>query len=657
MPPGLTDLLTQAVALHQNGQTAEAEALYRRILQIEPDHFDALHLLGLLKHQQNRQAEALELISSALRANPNVAEAFSNYGVVLSRLERHREAVASYDEAIALKPDYADALNNRGNALQDLKRYEEALESYRRAIAFRPDYAEAISNRGNALKALGRHEEALASYERALALKPKHAEALNSRGVVLKELKRQKEALDSYDRALALRPTYVEALNNRGNVLRELKRHEEALASFEKALALKPDYAEALNNRGNVLKALDRRDEALASYDRALAIKPDYPEALSNRGSILNELNRFDEALASHERALALQPDYIAAINNRGNVFTALNRHVDALADYARALELDPGYARGHLNQALMWLVLGDFRAGWNEYEWRWKVAGFPPRQEFSRPLWLGKEPLEGKSILLHAEQGLGDTVQFVRYAKLVAARGAQVLLEVQPELMPLLTGIDGAAKIFARGEKLPPFDLHCPLLSLPLALGTELETIPADTFYLQPPIDRLERWKRRFHSTDVLRIGFCSSGNPTHPNDHNRSIDLARFGPLFSIRGVEFICLQKELGAADAEFLSKHVEVIHLGNELADLADTAVVASMLDLVVSVDTVVAHIAGAMGRPVWLLLPFSPDWRWLLGRNDSPWYPTARLFRQPAPGEWSSVVERVRKELIVLRHKP
>jgi tetratricopeptide (TPR) repeat protein len=647
----VSDLLTRAVALHRGGKLAEAEGQYRELLRAQPDHFDAQHLLGILKHQQQRNAEALQLIGGALRGNPDAAEALSNYGVVLAALKRHQEALASYDRAIAVSPGYAEAFNNRGNALQDLERYEEALASYDKAIAIKPDYAEALNNRGNALRALDRHEDALASYDRGLAIKPRDVEALNGRGVALQALERHEEALASYEQALAINPRHAEANYNRGNALRDLNRLADALASYDRAIAINPDHAAAFNNRGHALQQLGRRQEALASYDRATAIKPDYARALVNRGNLLLELARPAEALSSCNRALAIEPDNTEALSMRGNALCDLHRHEEALASYIRAAAIKPDLAGSHYNESWLRLLRGEFPIGWEKYEWRWKVESFasPPR-DFSQPLWLGKESLRGKTILLHAEQGLGDTIQFVRYAELVADQGAEVLLEVQPELKCLLSGLSDIASVLGRGESLPSFDVHSPLLSLPLAFGTDLQTIPAKMPYLHAPTDRIEHWKARLPGADVLRVGFCCSGNPSHKNDRNRSIAPALLAPLLSIPNIEFFCMQKNLRPAEAEFLARHPQIHNLGPELGSFVETAAVIANLDVVVSVDTALAHLAGAMARPVWILLPFSPDWRWMLNRSDSPWYPTATLFRQARVGMWQDVLACVGGQL-------
>jgi tetratricopeptide (TPR) repeat protein len=455
-------------------------------------------------------------------------------------------------------------------------------------------------------------------------------------------------ALASYDRAIALRPDHAETHYNRGVALHESQRLPEALAAYERAIALKPDLAEAHNNAGNALSSLDRHDEALTSYGRALGLRPDFVEAINNRGVTLYDLRRFGEALADHERALALRPDNPKTLNNRANALHALKRHDEALTDYERAVALQPDYAEAHWNCALARLRLGDFHGGWPGYEWGWKAGHRGTERRFAQPRWTGTEPLNGKTLLLHAEQGLGDTIQFARYALLAADAGATVMIEAPPSLASLLSEIPNVRPVISRGSPLPAFDLHCPLLSLPLAFGTRLDTIPARVPYLNAPRARLTRWKARIPRAQGLRVGLAWSGRD-RPDPH-RSLALAQLAPLFDLPGVRFVSLQPETRPGDEPSLRGRHGLLHFGPSLSDFADTAAVIAQLDLVISVDTAVAHLAGALGKPVWILLPFLSDWRWLLDRDDSPWYPTARLFRQNKAGAWDAVVGRVREAL-------
>ena len=383
---------------------------------------------------------------------------------------------------------------------------------------------------------------------------------------------------------------------------------------------------------------------------RRWRIAPGHPLALYNRGNALSALGRERDALAAYDGALAAAPNYPNAWANRGMALAALNRHQDALASYGRALALQPDNADVHFNAALSLLTMGDYTRGLTEYEWRWKRAGMGARKDLRKPLWLGETPLAGKTILLHAEQGLGDTVMFARYAPLLARDGARVVLEVQPELKGLLAGLEGVAAVVARGEPLPPFDVHCPLTSLPLACKTELSKVPADIPYLHASETLIAKWRSRLDGVPAPYVALAWSGRATHVNDRNRSLSLSQLEPLLEADDVRFVSIQHELRPADAEILAREPRIAHLGAELADFTDTAAVLSLADLVICVDTSIAHVAGALGRPTWLLLPFQPDWRWTLERETSPWYPAMRLFRQPAPGEWATVIAQVREQL-------
>ncbi len=616
------ELLAKAIAYgigcQSEGRWLDAETLYQRVLKARPRHFDALHLLGVLRQQQGRSAEALGLIASALEVSPDQANAWSNRGVTLKSLERWDEALKSYDRALALEPGHVDALINRSHALLKLRRFEEAL----------------------------------AGCEKALAISPNHPVALNNQGNALIELKRPAEALVTLERAQILSPDDINIMASAGRALQELGRLEPALASYDRVLAHDPDHVESLTNRGHALAGLGRLDEALASLDRALALRPGFPEGLSNRGNVLRALNRYDEAMADYRQALAIRPDSVVALNNLGVTFNGLNRCEEALAKFDQALTLQPDHAEVHFNRSLILMTAGALREGFTEYEWRWRQQSWiERRRNFPQPLWLGEQPLAGKTILLYAEQGFGDALQFVRYAPLVARRGARVILEVHPPLKALLAGIEGMAAVLGEGEPLPDFDLQCPLMSLPRAFGTALDTIPAEIPYLRAPSDRLPKWRARLGEPQRVRVGIVWEGSAAHKNNRNRSIAFERFAALLSVPDVEFVCLQKNTAPAESATLRALGNVSMIGDELVDFADTAAVVGLLDLVVSVDTSVVHLAGALGTPVWVLLPFSPDFRWLLEREDTPWYPGARLFRQPRLGDWESVLGRVRQELM------
>jgi len=494
----------------------------------------------------------------------------------------------------------------------------------------------------------GKPGSALGLFEQALRLQPDSPDATSNMAMTLSMLGRRDEALVLFDKACALNPADWQIRNSRGSLLLQLDRAEEALVNFEQALSMAPHFDFRLN-RGVALAQLRRFVEAIREFDAVLVQQPGQADAHFNRGNALTGLGRVEEAIAAYDRALALRPNYLKALTSRGVAFQALNRNREAIADYERVLASDKNNADARHNMALASLTLGNYRLGFQQYESRWLRTGMPSRRTFGRPLWLGEFPPAHKTILLHAEQGLGDSIQFARYAPLLARMGATVVLEAPRELTSLFARIKGITQVVVRGEPLPPFDMHCPLGSLPLALATELSTVPADVPYLEPAPDRIARWQERLAGMPSRRIAIAWAGNVNHPNDRNRSIGFERLAALFSC-DAGFVSIQRDLSDKDAAAIAGIPQRFHVGSALDDFDDTAAVLSLVDLVVSVDTSVAHLAGALGRPAFVLLPFAPDWRWMLDRADSPWYPTARLFRQPAPGDWSSVIGMVRAEL-------
>jgi len=482
-----------------------------------------------------------------------------------------------------------------------------------------------------------------------LEYRSEDSEALNLLGLIHLQRRRPAEALGFLSRALKADPTSVDAMSNLALALHAAGRFEEAIAHYRNALMLAPRHPEILYNLGNAFLELDRIDESLASYDEALAINPSHVGARVNLGNTLLRRNRPADALESYDKALAAMPGHPQILTNRGHALRRLDRPHEALADFEAALARAHEFPEAHFEAAMTRLLLGDFDAGWKAYEWRWKTGAFADkRRPFRAPLWLGDGPVAGKTILLHAEQGFGDTIQFIRYAPPLAARGARVICEVQPELVSLLSQLDGI-EVIAKGRELPRFDQHCPLLSLPRAFGTRLATIPAPVPYLAAPAARVSHWRDRLPQGN-LRAGFVWSGSPSHKNDANRSIPLARLAALFESLPFACFSLQREWRDADLEILRRLPNLRDIGPELGDFADTAAVISQLDVVVSVDTSVAHLAGALGKPVLILLPHAADFRWMRERTDTPWYPTAKLLRQPAFGDWDSVIAGLAGEL-------
>lgn len=649
-PAALQAIFDRGLALHQQGRMGEAEACYREVLATHPAHFDSLHLLGVAALQARQFAQAVALIGAAVAVDPRQAAAHNNLGNALDSLDRPEEAIASFDRAIALQPGDAEAWNNRGAAFRRLGQAQAAIESYDRAIALQPGHAQAWYNRGNALRSLGRLQAALESYQTAIRFKADHAAAYNNCGNALRDLKQLQAALAAFDKAIALKPGYADAHNNRGTVLKALNQPQEAVESYNRALAIRPAHAEAFYNRGNAQAMLKLHAAALESYDKAIALRAGYAQAWCNRGIALGDLGQHADALVSHDHAISLDPAYADAWNNRGNTLGNLRQHRAAVHSYDQAIALQPDDAGAHLNRALCLLQMGKFEAGWAAHEWRWKTeAQRPFARNFAQPLWSGAESLREKTILLHAEQGLGDTLQFCRYAPLLRDRGARVLLEVQAPLQGLMCGLDGVAEVLVKGQPLPAFDLHCPLLSLPLALGTNLDNLPSGRPYLSAPAHKVAQWTQRLGPRTRPRLGLVWSGNAAHKNDHNRSLVLSELMAHLP-EGFDYISLQKEFRPADRQTLEQHPQILRLDQEIEDFVDTAALCELMDVVISVDTSVAHLAGALGRPVWMALPLNPDWRWMLDRGDSPWYDSVTLYRQHTAGQWGPLLKRMATDL-------
>jgi tetratricopeptide (TPR) repeat protein len=481
-----------------------------------------------------------------------------------------------------------------------------------------------------------------------LRYSPEDFDALQLLGLLNLQRQRMVEAINFFVAALKTNSGSADAMSNLGLALHASGRYEQAIFSYQNALRIVPGHPEILYNLGNAYLEFGRFADALSSYDGALRSKPDHIGALVNRGNSLLRLNDPAKALANYDTALVAMPRHPQILTNRGHALRRLDRPTEALVDFKSALAVAPNFPEAHFEAAMTLLTLGDYDAGWKEYEWRWKTGAFAQhRRPFRSGPWLGEQPVTGKTVLLHAEQGFGDTIQFIRYAPLLVRQGAKVVCEVQPELQPLLSQLEGVA-VIASGAPLPAFDLYCPLLSLPLAFGTKLQTIPAAP-YLAAPAEREEYWRGRL-PPGRPRVGFVWSGSPSHKNDSNRSIPLARLGKLFEHLPFRCISLQCDLRSADAEVLRQLPDILHLGEQFRDFADTAAVISLLDVVVSVDTAVAHLAGALGKPVMMLVPHAADFRWMRGCDDSPWYPSAKLFRQPAIGDWDSVIARVGDEI-------
>lgn len=598
--------------------------------------------------------DALQSFECATRLEPDDAETHFRKANLLGSLRRLEEAVASYDHALASQPDHALAWHYRAGALKALGRLDDALLSCDKAIAFQPENADAHLHRGNVLMQLGRPRDALESYDQALTANPALVEAQYNRSHALRYLGRFGEALESFDRTIALGAGFAEVYLGRGNTLADLNCPDEAVESFDRAVALRPNLAEAHNNRALALHRLGRFEEALASYGRAIGHNPNYALACNNRSTTLRELGRLEEALRDCTRAIALDPRLADAYYNRGNILKALKRPDEAVQDYERALALRPDYRAAEWNRAVCTLLMGRFEEGWRLYEHRKRKSKFAANVGAERALWSGAESLEGKTLYIWAEQGLGDTIQFCRYAALAAEKGGDIVLAVQDPLERLLESLGPSVRSRKLTAPPPEFDYHIPLLSMPLAFRTNASTIPAKMPYLAAEPDRIRYWSGKIGG-DGLKIGICWQGAKGGEVDIGRSLPVRQFEGIAAIPGVRLFSLQKHAGAEQLFDLPADVKIETFGDDFDAgpdaFIDTAAIMETLDLVITSDTAVAHLAGALGRPVWVALNHVADWRWLLDRSDSPWYPTMKLFRQTERGNWRRVFAEMEMRLL------
>jgi len=567
------------------------------------------------------------------------------------RAGRYLDAQLCCRQALAINPEHAETLHLMGLVLVHDKQYDHALEWISRAIGQqpKPDY---LTSLGTVLVNLGRHEEALKAFDKAVQLKPLDADLWRNLGNVLVDAQRPADAILSFQHALKLDPHHRDAASKAGRLLYQSDRFEEALACFDLCDQLQPNEFQTLHWRARALHQLKRPEEALADNERALALHPASADTLCNIGNVLSTLGRTQEAIAWFDRSLEVAQNSRATLTSKAAALVELRRFDEAFAAYGQAIVIEPGYAVTVWNLALLQMLTGDFEAGWAGREARRSIPALSSHYpQFSQPMWLGKEPIDGKTILVNFDEGLGDTIQFARYVPMVAELGARVILVVQDALYPLLSGLEGASVCLpVSTNERPAFDLYCPLSSLPLAFGTTLKTIPSRPYLPAPAPGCVQAWEDRLGLHDRLRVGLVWSGNPRHKNDHNRSIPLRMLARILDVDAT-FISLQKEPRPGDAAIPLERAEIVDLTAHLTDFAETAALVSRLDLVITVDTSVAHLAGALGCRTWILLPYTPDYRWLLDRDDSPWYPTARLFRQTEACGYASVVDRVRTELL------
>jgi len=561
------------------GELGVAELLLKELIAARPHEGRAHHLLGLIAYGAGKDGPAAESLAQAIRLEPENGDYYSDLALVLSRMGEQDAAITGYRAAIHLKPDGAIAHNNLGAELRSKGQFVEAVACFGKALSLQHDYGDAYYNLGGALRDIGKPDLALEPLEKALALSPQNADMHNSVG----------------------------------NVLVDLGRFDDAIVRYSEAIRLRPDYRQAHSNLGTAYCHQDRLDDAMACYLAALAIDSECAQSHSNLGVVLQRMGRPDLAARAYRDAIRLDPEMIEAPNNL----------------------------------AMALLLQGDYAQGWPLFETRWRSSHFKtgPRA-FEQPMWTGG--LEPKRLLIHAEQGFGDTLQFCRYLPLIDPRH-KIVLEVQAPLVDLMRQLPGVDTVVARGAPLPDFDAHCPIMSLPLIFGTTLDNIPDETPYLRADPAKVAGWAKRLDAVEGLRVGLVWVGGrrtiqpELQPLNRRRNVSLATLAPLAQATGVSFISLQKDPPKSDAHRPPPGMTLLDFTDALHDFTDTAALIANLDLVISVDTAVAHLAGAMGKPVWLLNRFDTCWRWLQKRDDSPWYPTVRLFRQPAPDDWATPV--------------
>jgi Tfp pilus assembly protein PilF len=565
-------------------------------------------------HQNGDLALAETYYRQILQTEPRIPEAWHFLGVIAGQTGRNDVAVEYIGQALRLNPGCAEAHNHLGNILHDQGKLKEAETSYRQALGLKPDLAEAHYGLGIVFRVQGMLPEAEAWYRQALRFKP----------------------------------GYAEAHHDLGNVLHHQGKLREAEACCREALRLKPGFAEAHNRLGIVLYDQGKLAEAEACFRAALGLRSGYADVYNNLGSVLHDQGKLMEAEASYREAVRLNPEFAEAHSNLGVVLGNQGKQEEVEACYREALRLKPGYAEGHLNLSLHWLRHGDFARGWPEYEWHRRTKDNLPNA-LPPPTWDGSA-LNGQTILLQTEQGTGDAFQFIRYARLLKAAGDRVVLQCDPALAPILATCPGIDEVIAAATLLSNAHVTAPLLSLPLLCRTTLETIPAAVPYLAVDPARVDSWRARLADIPGFKVGICWQGNPNLKRDRLRSVPLASFAPLAAVPGVCLVALQRGPGLEQIAQQSETLRIVDLPGRLADSVegwlDTAALIQALDLVIGVDTAVVHLAGALAAPVWVAVPFMPDWRWLLNRDDSPWYPTLRLFRQRSPGDWPEVFQRI-----------
>jgi tetratricopeptide (TPR) repeat protein len=657
------ELLTTGWHWHHAGDLPRAEHAYRQLVQQDPGNAQAWYLLGALAEARGDLAAAATSLEQALRLRPAFAEALHHRGIVCARQGRLAEAAKQFREALCLKPGHVDIQVSLGLALLHQGRYGEAARLLQAALQAQPAHPQAQTHlreavaqkayaEGVASLEQGRLEQAAIHLEEALRHRREFPEAYNDLGRVRSRQGNLDDAIACYKQAVGLRPDFAEALTNLSLALRDQKRPLEAEECSRAAIRIRPDLAAAHNALGLALQSQDRLEEAVASYQRAVQLRPGYATAVGNLALACSWRGELDQALTLSQEVAHLRPD-AAAHAALGLVHERRGEFDAALASYERALQLDPNCPDAHKGRATVCLLHGDLERGWGEYEWRWKCAApLAPLvlpQSLPQPPWDGS-PLAGRTILLYAEQGLGDTLQFIRYAPLLRERGAHIIVVCQKALVRLLSGCPGMDQVLTEGDLLPAFDVHASLMSLPRLCGTTLATIPANVPYLSADPDLVEMWGRELKTLGGFKIGINWQGSKAFAMDCDRSVPLQEFAPLAAVPGVQLVSLQYGPASEELRSVAREWPITDLGGRLDEMAgplmDRAAVMKNLDLVVTSCTSIPHLAGGLGVPVCVALGKVACWRWLRDREDSAWYPTMRLFRQERRGEWGPVFQRI-----------
>jgi tetratricopeptide (TPR) repeat protein len=654
------ELLVAGWQFKRAGDYRQAERAYRQAVQVHAGHPEAWAGLGTFCLQRGKPDEAIEHLRRALQLRPDEANVHSNLGIALASRGRLPEAIASFAEAVRLNPAHPDARANLGNALRETGRLDEAVTCLRETLALQPANAAAHHNLGLALLALRRLDEAVPHLRQAVQRIPNDPAPLTSLGLALADQEKLADAAACFEQARRMNPGSADAHANLGIALGRQGKPAAALAALREAQRLQPNSAVVLNGIGVALANLGDFAAAVDPLQEALRLCPDYVDALVNLGDSLRCCDRPGEALASLCRALELKNDHVDGHHNLALLYADLGRTAEAFAEFEAALRLKPDFPQCRKNRGLVWLRHGNWEQGWSEFEWRWQCREFK-QPAFSGPRWDGGD-LPGKTLLLWAEQGLGDTLQLVRYAAPLKERGASVLLLCPAALHPLLESCAGIDRLIpAGGDEMPAHDVQAPLMSLPGILGTTVANVHSPIPYLSAGPSRVLHWQRELAPVTGFRIGVCWQGNTKFGGDRRRSFPLSQLAPLAAVPGVRLVSLQKGHGVEQLAALPRGLEVVDLGEKLDQggraFLDTAAVIRNLDLVVTCDTAIGHLAGALGAPVWLALSASADWRWLTDRSDTPWYPTMRLFRQKELGKWEDVFADMARELTSLPLAP